>query len=240
MESSIQTSLIMPATFEVTIESVSEVHTLPGIWSAAELRQILNLAEFEDAARVEESELLDMVLMVLQDLGNQLAGELVLEAVFGDSMRPGVRQNLVDDLQQDEPWADYAVVAQQKGIFITVMLLQQAFPNRYDTAEAVRIRFTVRATSNSGTTEIAAARPGWLMRLLACGMSETDVLPRLYEKELASGRFADADGMIWQCEKILDNEGTGQGRNSCTFDLISSRLWLAPLSRGMSFQARLT
>ena len=229
----------MAANYEVKIVSVSEVHTLPGIWSPAELRQILVMAEFEDAARVEDSELLDMVLMVLQDLGNQLAGELVLEAVFGDSMRPGVRQNLVDDLQQDEPWADYANVAQQRGIFIAVVLLQQAFPNRYDTPEALLLRFDVRATSGTGAAEIDAAQPAWMVRLLACGMSETDVLPRLYETELATGPFTDAQGMIWRCEKLQDVDNAGSNRNSATFELIASRLWFAPLTGGMNFQARL-
>ena len=152
-------------------------------------------------------------------------------------MRPGVRQNLVDDLQQDEPWADYAVVAQQRGIFIAVVLLQQAFPNRYDTPEALVLRFNIRATSGSGEVDIDATRPAWLVRLLACGMSETDVLPRLYEAELASGPFTDAAGMIWQCERLSNDEGSN--RNSATFELISSRLWFAPLARGMNFQARL-
>jgi hypothetical protein len=70
-------------------------------------------------------------------------------------------------------------------------------------------------------------------------MSETDVLPRLYEAELATGPFTDAVGMIWQCEKLPDSQDAGISRNSSTFELISSRLWFAPLTRGMIFQARL-
>ncbi|MBT8061724.1 MAG: hypothetical protein KJO85_03515, partial [Gammaproteobacteria bacterium] len=111
----------MPSTYEVGIQSLEEVHSLPGIWSNEALRELLVLADMDDIGQVEDSELLEITIMALQDLGNQKAAELVLEAVFGESMRAGVRQNLVDDLQQDEPWEDFAEVSKQRGLFIAVV-----------------------------------------------------------------------------------------------------------------------
>ncbi len=225
----------MKHSYQVNILSVQEVHTLPGIWPDAALRQLLELAEFEDAVSVSEADLLEMVLMALQDLGNQRAGELVLEVIFGDTMRPGVRQNLVDDLQEDEPWADFATVSQQRGLFIAVVLLHQAFPTRYGTPDALKLRFSVRALSESGMAAMESAEPAWVMRLLACGMTDTDVLPRLYEEDLAAGPFPDAPGLIWQFETAAKD--AADDRRSRTFELISARLWFSPLSRGLEFQA---
>lgn len=226
--------------YEVTIQSVEEVHSLPGIWTNESLRQLLINADMDDIGQVEDAELLDIAIMALQDLGNQQAGELALDSVFGDAMRPGVRQNLVDDLQEDKPWEEFAVVAQQKGLFIAVVLLQKVFPNRYAVPDALRFRFTIRALSSAAFTDMNAPDPAWLMRLLSQGMSDSDVLNRLYEEELKAGPFEDAAGMIWHFTE-LDDEGGGkdgqeQGR-SRTFEVIAPHVWLKPLKKGMVFNA---
>jgi len=226
--------------FEVTIHSVEVVHSLPGIWSNESLRQLLITAEMDDIGQVEDTELLDIVIMALQDLGNQQAGELVLDSVFGDAMRPGVRQNLVDDLQEDEPWEEFATVAQQRGLFIAVVLLQKIFPNRYAVPDALRFRFTIRALSSAAFAAIRASDPAWLMRLLSQGMSDTDVLNRLYEEELETGPFSDAAGMIWHFLE-LDDESVGEDGQetglSRSFDVIAPHVWLEALKKGMVFEA---
>ena len=55
----------MPHRYEVTIRSVEEVHTLPGIWSGESLRQLLVSADLDDIGPVEDAELLDIVIMAL-------------------------------------------------------------------------------------------------------------------------------------------------------------------------------
>ena len=227
----------MSGTFEVSIISATDVHTLPDIWPVEAFRRLLELAEFEEAQSIPDSDLLDMTLMVLQDLGNQRAGEFVLQTVFGETMRPGVRQNLVDDLQEDEPWSDYAVVGQQKGLFIAVVLLQQAFPNRYGVPDARFLRFSVRALSEAGVTKLDNPTPSWLMRLLGAGMKDTNVLHRLYETELAGAPFPDAPDLIWHLEPAPPQHGEHMEQRKKTFDLVSSRMWLGPLQKGQVFRA---
>lgn len=230
----------MTSNYEVTIQSVDPVHTLPGIWPTESLRELLSMAEMDDIGAVEDAELLDIVLMALQDLGNQTAGERVLDAVFGDSMRPGVKQNLVDDLQEDEPWEEFATVAQQRGLFTAVVLLQKAFPKRYAIPDALSLRFKIRAKSGADFEAMDAANPAWLMRLLSKGMADTDVLNRLYEEELAAGPFKDAAGMIWHFVE-LNGVGTDSGAQeadlSRSFEMIAPHVWVESLEKGMSFDA---
>jgi hypothetical protein len=88
--------------FQLSIEEWAEIHELLGSWPPGRLRNILELAEFDDA--VADEDCVEMALMALQDLDWRAAGELVLEAVFGDAMTAGVRQNLTDDLEDDRPW----------------------------------------------------------------------------------------------------------------------------------------
>lgn len=222
----------MPSSFQVTILSVSEVHTLTGAWDNDSLRRLLKLAEFDGLGDIADGDLLEMSLMVLQDLGNQKAGELVLETVFGDSMRPGVRQNLVDDLQENEPWNDFAEVSQQRGIFVAVCLLHKAFPTRYGTPDALELRVRIQAPTSSGVAALEAPRADWLIRLLARGMSEHAIVHRLYGDELKSGEFRDAPGLIWDCEPVDDPAGTADSR---TFDITASAQLFNTLHARQSF-----
>ncbi len=222
----------MPNLYAVTIESIKEVHSLPGSWENDALRELLALAEVDDLGEIADADLLDMVLMVLQDLGNQKAGELVLEAVFGDAMRPGVRQNLVADLQEDEPWTDFAEVSQQRGIFVAVCLLQKAFPRRYGTPDALQLRVKVTAQSSAGAPPMQAPQADWLIRLLACGMSEHNIVHRLYADELKAGKFKEADGLIWDCQAV-----DADSDNSRTFDLTAAAQLFNSLSPGQAFKA---
>ena len=211
----------MPAV-DVTIETYEIVHTLPGIWQAATLRSLLDLLDWEDAEGYSDDELLDLVLMALQDAGHQQAGEKVLEQVFGKSLSPGVRQNLVDDLQDDEPWQDFSVVSQQRGIFETVVLMHQAFPNRYPNPDAAKVKVRLSQPSSAMTSAS-------LLRLLSQGMAATDVLLRLYGQELNSDRFAEADGIVWFREDVEPQ----------AISLITAVQWLGSLRRGQAFRGKL-
>ncbi len=222
----------MPSSYQVTILSVSEVHALTDAWGNDSLRKLMELAEVEDLGDIADVDLLEMSLMVLQDLGNQKAGELVLETVFGDSMRPGVRQNLVDDLQENEPWNDFAEVSQQRGIFVAVCLLHKAFPTRYGTPDALELRVNIRSLTSAGTIALESPRPDWLVRLLARGMEEHAIVHRLYSAELKSGEFKDAPGLIWDCEPV-DDSATKD--NSRTFDITASRQLFNTLTTRQSF-----
>ena len=224
----------MPGSYQVTVLSISEIHSLTGTWDNDVLRALLKLAEVDELGDIADADLLEITLMVLQDLGNQKAGELVLEAVFGDSMRPGVRQNLVDDMRDIEPWNDFAEISQQRGIFIAVCLLHKAFPTRYGTPDALKIRVRFQPLAKSETMAPGTPRADWLIRMLACGMSEYAIVHRLYGAELKSGEFKDAPGLIWECEPVEDPEGTGASR---TFDITAASQLFNTLTARQSFTA---
>ena len=225
----------MPNAYQVSILAINEVHSLVGTWDNDLLRKLLELAEADDLGDIADGDLLDMSLMVLQDLGNQKAGELVLEVVFGNSMRPGVRQNLVDDLQDAEPWSDFAEISQQRGIFIAVCLLHKAFPTRYSTPDAIKLRVRIQPLSNSPAAALTTPRADWMIRLLAHGMSEHSIVHRLYSAELKTGEFRDAAGLIWDCEPVDERPGTDTSR---TFDITASSQLFNTLTARQSFTAQ--
>jgi len=211
--------------FRLTIQQWNEVHRLPDSWPLERLREVLEKTEFDDD--VDDADVLDMAVLALQDLDVQDAGELVLNVVFGNRMSPGVRQNLVDDLEDDRPWEQFAGVSLQAGIFEAMVLLQQVFPNRYGIPDAVHLKLSVQALDKAAT-EIFAREPGspaLVLRLLAAGMPDSAVLNRLYSSELASDEFADADAVLWKLESSPQSSDT----SVVDVDVYSSWQWLGPL-----------
>lgn len=215
--------------FEVHVDKWEEIHSLPDTWGFDELHTLLEDAEFED--EVSDSDLEDMMLMVLQDLGMREAGDLVLRHVFGGRMGSGVRQNLISELEEDRPWEQFADVEKQADIFRAVTLLQKAFPNLLGTPDAIRMRMTVRPRK--------AETLGWLRedpdaglitRLLAGGMSEDAVLRRLYEEELAGKRFSAAAHILWRMSVL------GTADESVQIEIVSSHQWLDALQHARQWQ----
>jgi hypothetical protein len=213
-------------TFGLRIDEWVEIHELPGCWPTEKLREVLRLADLDDAVTDEEAP--EMAVMALQDLDEQRAGELVLEVVFRDAMSSGVRQNLVDDLYADRPWEHFAGVDKQVGLFDAVVLLQRAFPTRFGMPDAVCLRLDVHAPDAEASAWLRD-RPSasLLLRLLASGMEDDALLKRLYESELASDDFLDAPAILWQIREVSSSEaGDPTAR---LYDIYSSWQWLGPL-----------
>ena len=212
--------------FRLTVADWSEIHRLPDSWPPERLRRVLELADFDDPVTDEEA--MDMALLALQDLDEQDAGELVLQVVFGDGMSSGVRQNLVDDLRDDRPWEQFARVEQQSGIFEAMVLLQQAFPNRYGTPDAVRLRLRIEPLDRQAAAWLQGdPSTALVLRLLASAMPDDAVLKRLYSSELASDAFAEAQGILWRID-VVDRADDDEPA-AVDLDVYSSHQWLATL-----------
>ncbi|XOV82821.1 MAG: hypothetical protein ACFHXK_18420 [bacterium] len=220
--------------FSVLVQDIEEVHTLPELWDAKRLQKVLALADYDDV--VDESDLLDMVILVLQDLEEQVAGEIVLEAVFGDNMNRGVRENLVNDLKDDRPWEQFSRVDQQAGVFEAVVLLQMAFPHRYGVPDALKVRLNVRATdAHAGRALKQRPSPLLLLRLMAASMEDDTVLNRRYGQEMQMKGFPYADAIVWRVLTI--EESRNEQGSACVCDVYSAHQWLSPLVENQEWLA---
>lgn len=215
-------------TFTVTILDRVEVHKLKDSWLLPDLQKLAAIIDLEEVDTYSPTELYDYLLMALQDLGHQKAGEAVLEAIFGDDMRPGQRQNLVDDLKDKEPWQDFSDVAQQPGIFNAVVIMYDAFTNLYPNPDAIHMKLQ---TSRQKSATTGALSDADLVRLLAAGMAENDILNRLYEDELKAGDFSLARNILW------DREDDNTDSSAATIEVVSSRHWLGSLAKGDNYTA---
>ncbi len=214
--------------FNVQISEWAEIHELPDAWPAAKLRQVLQLADYDEA--VDEGDLSDMTAMVLQDMGIRPATELVLGVVFGKTMSPGVRQNIVDDLQEDDsPWESHSVIAQQSGIFESVVLLQRAFPTRFDTPEALRVALVIKPDEPVGQQRLDADPGPIIVRLVGAAMDPNATLNRVYSDEMVLPNFNKASEVLWRIDADSDRG---------LYTVYSSWQWLGGLEDHAPWRAR--
>ena len=143
-----------PREFQAQLLSWIEIHELPDGWTP---RQLLSLLVGMDVDGVSENDALEMTILALQDLEPDEASDRVLEAVFGETMRPGVRRNLAHDLTEERPWEEFADISQQKGIFNAVVLLQQAFPG-------ISTGRTWCRSQSASKPKVNGAKRGWMLR----------------------------------------------------------------------------
>lgn len=208
--------------FHAQILDWKQIHELPDGWPPARLLALLTLMEVDD---VPESEAHEMALLALQDREPDEAAELILETVFGDTMRSGVRRNLAQQLTEDRPWEDFADVTQQSGIFNTVVLLQQAFPREFDKPDAVStvVRFDTESTRGRAWLDIPNPDPALLLRILAAGMGDRAVLARVFGDAIRGTSFKEARAVLWHVSRHASAESARE------FLLISSHQWFDPL-----------
>ena len=211
--------------FQARLLDWKEIHSLPDGWPPDRLLSLLAAMEVDGVSRDEAQE---MALLALQDLDRDEAAVRVLGAVFGDSMRPGVRQNLGRELTEERPWEDYADINRQAGIFNAVVLLQQAFPREYDKPDAVSVSLRLDTASEKGGAwlDAPAPDPALLLRILAGGMDGGAVLNRLFGEALEGSSFAEAGAILWHVSR---RSAAARGRE---FALVSSHQWFDPL-RGL-------
>ena len=94
-------------------------------------------------------------------------------------------------------------------------------------------RFTVKIHANHpeyfSVFETFAEAP--LVRLLACGLPDNAILNRLYEDQITGDSFAEAEGVLWQLNKL------SQSGKDATYEIISSAFWFENLKEVPSFKA---
>lgn len=217
----------MSKPFRVTVLGLKKIYDLPGSWGEDDYRALLNRMEVDDVAEIDSRDLLDFVLMALQDLDPEDAGEQVLAYRLPNRVSRGSRQNIVQDLLEGQrPWEEHADIRLHAGIFAASLLLYQALPRLFPRPDMMRA--TLRLQAQTSAAKEMLARPpeaAFVTRVLADGMDEHSILERLFDEQLAARSFPEAEGIIWLAEF---GEHSAED-NSAVLSVYSSQHWLHDL-----------
>lgn len=210
--------------FDVSVTGLKKIDDMPGSWDESDYRILLRELEIDGVDDLGGSDLFDVLLMALQDLGPEQAGERVLAYKLKQGVSRGVRENIAQDLLEGQrAWEENSNILLHADIFEACVLLHAAFPGDYPKPDMMRLDLHLWAAGSTGKSLLAEPpEAAFVTRLLADGMSEKSILERLFDEQLAGRDFPEAEGIIWRAEF---GERSADGAEAL-LTVYSSRHWL--------------
>ncbi|MEQ6119824.1 hypothetical protein [Reichenbachiella sp. MALMAid0571] len=209
----------MKSKFDVKVLSVQEIHELPDGWSGDDYKSIMELADFDDWDKIEESELKDYTIMTLQELDPEEAAAIVLGYKFQGLLTKGQIHNLVFEMMEENLWEEYQNISYHKELFNCAVMMKWAFPKKFPQTDAVKCVLEVNAYNQIGTNMLHNADKSLIARLIANGMNDHSVINRLFDDQVLNGPFPEAEHIVWQFDSEIQPEKT-------KFTIFSSWYWL--------------
>jgi len=223
----------MKTDFDVTISEIDVLSEIADAWQAHHFTAMLENMDYGDTFGMSPSELREMCLLSLQDLEPAEAAALVLRCRFGDRLREGQVRNCSHEMLDEKHWEQYAEMSFHEDFFHVGSLLFEVFPRKFPTPDAAHVCLEITARDKTGK-QILQARvdEAFVVRLLADGMSDSAVLHRLFDEQLAGAPFPDAEAILW----IVEQEHLDSG--SLRLNVISSGYWLDALNDVESYVSK--
>lgn len=226
----------MAKLFAVSVTALEKVFDMPGSWNEQDYRSLARQLELEDIDDMSGDDLLEMLLMALQDLEARDAADAVLAYKLPKQVKPGVRQNIVQDLLEGQrPWEQAADISLHAPIFRASVLLKKAFPKQFPKPDILCLAMQVKALQTEAN-ELLANPPeaAFVARMLADAMDENSILERLFDEQLASNSFDAAEGIIWKAD--FSQQAPGE-LTSALLTVYSSDHWLNAMEGVSEFQS---
>jgi len=226
----------MKPLFNVTVSSLKEIHDMPGTWEADDYRKLLEQLDVDDIEELSDSDLLDVVLMALQDMKSIDAADAVLIYKLQDSITTGARRIIVQDFVEDQhPWEEASDISLHARIFAAAVLSQKAFPAKFSKPDMMKLVLQVTAIEPEARDLLTKSpEPAFVTRLLADGIQKNGILGRLFEDQLLSQSFPEANGIIWQAEF---SDQTSEAPPTANLTIYSCKHWLKAMKSISAFQS---
>ncbi|MFT6718500.1 MAG: hypothetical protein ACJAY8_000895 [Sphingobacteriales bacterium] len=215
------------------ILEMKEVHEIPGAWNTPIFQSLLNLIDYEDVGSIPEEELKDMTAMALSDMESTEAAQVLLQLRFGESLSKGQRQNLAEELKDDRIWEEYADIRFHEDLFNISCMLNWAFPKEFPVPDIVKLRLKVVSGNSDSAKNVQNPSKSFIVRLLTDGMDDHNIILRLFDDQLASNSFPQAENIIWK----FDQSGFVDESHSNEITLFTSWNWIDKIKGVKNYQS---
>ena len=222
--------------FHVKVVELKKVFDMPGSWGEDDYRNLLNQLEIEDVDEMSGEDLLEILFMGLQDLELEQAADLVLAYKLPGKITPGSRRNIIEDLLEGQhPWEEAADIGIHANIFAATVLLNKAFPRTYGKPDMMKLTLQIEALKpEAKKLLLLSPKAAFVTRLLADGMDERSILERLFDEQLASHSFPEAESIVWFAEY---EESPAPDGDATLLTVYSSEHWLEDMESITEFES---
>ena len=222
--------------FMATQVELTRIYDMPDSWSDAEYRCLLQQLEIEDIDDLSATDLFDILVMGLQDLDPEEAADLVLAQKLQSRVTPGSRQNIIEDFLEDQrPWEQLSDIGLHSRVFAAAVLLNKALPKSFARPDMMKLTLCLQALKPEAKKLLQSApEAAFVTRLLADGMDEHSILERLFDEQLASHSFPEAEAIVWLAQYGDAPEAKG---DSALLTIYSSEHWLEDMESVSEFES---
>ncbi len=216
--------------FGVVVDGVEELTELDDSWLPTDYVAILTSQDVHGASQIAPEELRDMCLFALQDLDPPEAAAILLKYKLGTRLSAGQIKNYSIESQHERLWEQSADLAIHKPMFAIASLLNSVNSMAFPTPDALRVSLTVQCDDKVGLAIFNDTMDrALLVRMLSAGMDDSAILNRLFGEQIAEGKVADADSIIWSVSV------TSSDPTLIYMKITSSAYWLNGLRETESF-----
>lgn len=223
----------MQTTFAATISAFKKIDRIDGAWGANGYKALLELMGLDEGFDdLPADELKEMCLMALSDMEPQEAANIVLTHLFADTLTEGKIEQMSHDMLEDRMWEDYSDCLAHEQLFNAYGLLRAAFNGTF--AKPTGVKFTLTLTSNKPANFAILEEPveAVLVRLLANGLDENEILNRLYEEQITGDTFVEAPGILWIAKPLSRTE------KEASYELVGSEFWFGRFDDIETFEGK--
>ena len=217
--------------YRVAVEDFEELAELEDGWSPEDYVAILKKRDVDGAAQIAPAELREMCLLALQDLDPPEAAAVLLTYKLGTKLTEGQIRNYSIESQHERLWEQAGDLEFHRTMFDVASLLNAVNEAEFPTPDALRVSFGIEAADAAmlAVFEDSMDR-ALLVRMLSAGMEESAILNRLFGDQIATGKIADADSIIWGV--TMDSSK----KTSIEMKITSSAYWLEAIRGTESFE----
>ena len=217
--------------YRVGVDEFEELTELEQSWMPKDYVSILTSLDIADAGKIDVDELRGMTLFALQDLNPPDAAAVLLKYKVGTKLSGGQIRNYSIESQHERLWEQSADLSLHQDMFAVASMLNSVNAMAFPIPDALRVTFSIQCDDASQLAlfndEMDRAI---LVRMISAGMNESAILNRLFGDQIATGKVADADSIIWQIAVEQPDPAKLQ------IQITSSAYWLRALRETESFE----
>ena len=217
--------------YRVGVDDFEELAELEQSWTPTDYLSILTSLDIADADKIDVDELRDMTLFALQDLNPPDAAAVLLKYKVGTKLSAGQIRNYSIESQHERLWEQSADLSLHQDMFAVASILNSVNAMAFPVPDALRVTFSIQCDDPSKLAIFNSDMDrAILVRMISAGMNESAILNRLFSDQIATGKVADADSIIWQIAIEQSDPATLKIR------ITSSAYWLRALREAESFE----
>jgi hypothetical protein len=217
--------------YRVGVDEFEELAELEQSWAPADYVSILTSLDIAEAGKIDVDELRDMTLFALQDLNPPDAAAVLLKYKVGTKLSGGQIRNYSIESQHERLWEQSADLSLHQDMFAVASMLNSVNAMAFPVPDALRVTFSIQCDDASQLAlfndEMDRAILVWM---ISAGMNESAILNRLFGDQIATGKVADADSIVWQIA-VEQPDPT-----KLRIQITSSAYWLRALRETESFE----